>query len=674
MDNSLTPKILPEHTAVLVVHGVGDPNPGDALRDLSSALTSVEHLDLKLGDIEFHSLRDRSTPDTNRLYDFFPMALREGHCGSQPIVFAEVFWGQVGALPRSVVGVIRGLFSLIFGLQSIMSGNRRTDHPKGLEALITNLGTFGAHVLRGPIFAINVLMLFATIAFAAYNKWLASGAVAVGANATQTSGEWKVVISGIVATVALGIWVLLRAKRPKGFKGIHEMEDYKVFGWSCIGASLAWPLIGVITSATNWQDWSLAAGFPLLLFFTLVSLCLFAAVLLHVFIISFKLKTQAIRHSLSAKTLAFAIQFGLWSAVVPVLWLTVFALFEKLDLKLPGVNLVELFHQNVPAEGLQWLAGGAVTLAFIATWYLREKRFPTWRLIIGWLVQISIIAGTFYGVLASLKMLLNSASLKSYLPDAWYGTMSWVPVPDDIIMWLQNNEPQFIALLVVVLASSAVMSGLRAGLDVANDVTNYLRYNIVFYKRNYGSTDGKSVNEGLRPIRGKFNEVLRFVFSNYQIKTLFIVSHSLGTVIALDELAHSNFGQRREDLQKLDIRIVTMGTPISHLFQHYFPVAYPDWDNLKYWGELKLRIKRWLNLYRRNDFVGTRVIMNPEDPFYNVLRQVEVRKDGGHTNYWRDRKVVNLIASFIEGLDIVQPDVDKAIVKARRKSHKPVMT
>ena len=632
----------PIRTAVVVVHGVGDPNPGDALRSFSSALAAEVGTNLHLEAMGVHLLPDHSHPDTDSLREFFPMALLKGELNDQPIVFAEVFWGQVSSVQQGVTGVLRGIFGLIFGLQAIISGNRYKKPPAGIEDLVTRVGDFGAQVLRGPIFAINILMLIATLAFGV------AGIFSVDVGNPDFKGHWIFVICATAVTCPIGLWILMRARRPKGFIGFVRFEEYRVLGWSCLVGAIAWPLAGWLLGASRLSEWSAAAGIPLLLCFTLVSFCLLFVIGLHILVSLFRLQKKEIRRSLGVKTLAFAAQFGLWSGIIPLLWLLVFGVLENQGLSINNVGMMDLFRQNVPAEGIQWLTGGAVLLAFIVTWLLREFYSPSLRLIVGWLGHATIVLATVYGVFAATKMGLESPYNRAQMPAELANSMDWFPVPIDLITWIQDNEFKLVTGLGVLLASSFVLTGIRAGLDIANDVTNYLRYNIAFDKRNIDGKGSREVYERMRPIRGKFNEVIRYLDKNYFFERLVIVSHSQGTVIALDELSHANFGREREWLQNLDVKLITMGSPAAHIFQHYFPVAYPPWKNSKYWGELNKRVNCWLNLYRANDFVGTTMSIKKGDPLFNKFREIKVRKKGGHTNYWRDGTGGKVIAKILK--------------------------
>ena len=98
-----------------------------------------------------------------------------------------------------------------------------------------------------------------------------------------------------------------------------------------------------------------------------------------------------------------------------------------------------------------------------------------------------------------------------------------------------------------------------------------------------------------------------------------------------DELTHS-WSVKRDHLPP--ISLVTFGSPISQLYQHYFSHFYPAWESNQ-WMVFFHRLSAWTNFYRLDDYVGTTI--DPPPAFNGTFHQ-EAVGTGGHTNYWRDPK------------------------------------
>lgn len=106
-----------------------------------------------------------------------------------------------------------------------------------------------------------------------------------------------------------------------------------------------------------------------------------------------------------------------------------------------------------------------------------------------------------------------------------------------------------------------------------------------------------------------------------------LVSHSLGTVIAYDTLV--NWGQ---DDRVQQIRLITMGSPLAKLL-----LLFPD-----LFDAAPLKLRAWTNLFRVDDYVGTKL---PRE--LTKHNQVEQRSlgVGGHLNYYDDPTLADTICT-----------------------------
>ena len=79
------------------------------------------------------------------------------------------------------------------------------------------------------------------------------------------------------------------------------------------------------------------------------------------------------------------------------------------------------------------------------------------------------------------------------------------------------------------------------------------------------------------------------------------------------------------------LTILTFGSPLTHIYQHYFCHVYPSCKDLPQFKAASQDGKiRWINSYRLDDYIGTYIDNSiPSFPI-NVPMPF-----GGHTNYWR---------------------------------------
>ena len=129
-----------------------------------------------------------------------------------------------------------------------------------------------------------------------------------------------------------------------------------------------------------------------------------------------------------------------------------------------------------------------------------------------------------------------------------------------------------------------------------------------------------------------------------------IVAHSQGTVIAMEVIAQHGADWLRRMPVGATLKLVTMGSPYSHLYHSYFPSAFPD---VAARPALARRaagqslddgkcLSEWVNIFRIDDFVGTHIATGPgggtQDDGADWPEEVAV-KPNGHSNYWTDTAV-----------------------------------
>jgi hypothetical protein len=150
------------------------------------------------------------------------------------------------------------------------------------------------------------------------------------------------------------------------------------------------------------------------------------------------------------------------------------------------------------------------------------------------------------------------------------------------------------------------------------------------------------VRAGLRtktaryPIRRRIAKRLRrvadLVFSESPAPThLLVVAHSQGTIIVLEDFRKDYWKGRLAPLQNLTL--LTFGSPLTHLYEKYFPLSYGDPTHDR-WRNLRKRIQKWVNVYRLDDYVGTAI--NSSDATWPTnLGFRPGRWLRGHTRYWQ---------------------------------------
>ncbi len=140
-----------------------------------------------------------------------------------------------------------------------------------------------------------------------------------------------------------------------------------------------------------------------------------------------------------------------------------------------------------------------------------------------------------------------------------------------------------------------------------------------------------------------------FVTNCIIARNLVVVSHSQGTMIAIESLNDPELSWLNNCFSS--VTLVTMGSPLKHLYQHYFQHVYPRL-NQPFWSQLRKQTDRWVNIYRIDDYVG-RELDFPEafqTPHFDRCANAGKIQYGnfmvgprGHQGYWEDIEVLNIM-------------------------------
>lgn len=146
-----------------------------------------------------------------------------------------------------------------------------------------------------------------------------------------------------------------------------------------------------------------------------------------------------------------------------------------------------------------------------------------------------------------------------------------------------------------------------------------------------------------RRIQDRLRVLIAELIRDEEPDEILIVSHSQGTMIALDVVDLDG----REWLvlggsRLRALKLVTMGSPYLHVYHHYFPRGFPPPAERPVLGPVAQGgvLSGWTNIFRVDDFIGTHI-----DPDMRHARgedcwprEVAVPPNG-HTMYWIDVEV-----------------------------------
>ena len=89
-----------------------------------------------------------------------------------------------------------------------------------------------------------------------------------------------------------------------------------------------------------------------------------------------------------------------------------------------------------------------------------------------------------------------------------------------------------------------------------------------------------------------------------------------------------------------DLHVVTLGSPISHLYEHYFEdYRVSDRDD----GWQPRNLASWTNMWRIDDPIAGPVSVGSKGIVCNIPLE-----PGGHRDYWREPEVCDLIIALLD--------------------------
>lgn len=159
-----------------------------------------------------------------------------------------------------------------------------------------------------------------------------------------------------------------------------------------------------------------------------------------------------------------------------------------------------------------------------------------------------------------------------------------------------------------------------------------------------------------RRIQNRLSLLVERLIAAERPDQLVIVAHSQGTVIALDVIAAKG-AKWRLMLNTPDARLdlVTMGSPYTHVYNHFFPVSFPA-----HRARTQLlpvasggNLNSWTNIFRVDDFVGTHIdavrnyVPVTGKPQFQWPEEKPVAVNG-HTDYWTDKNVYPLVQEKLD--------------------------
>jgi len=673
--------------AVLVVHGVGFTRPGQTLESFISGLKTLSGnrleeigppevlmLDKAQETLPPHAHAEHVSEPTIPLRDRFPLHRRrtriEKPRAGTPgkAVFAEVFWSDISSTRNQALSILLRLATIIFQLRFVV--DRAATMPDGSARWFRFVSYLASVVLCGPIAALNVMILILLLSYFASLK--IQGWTGISLSGGQI--HWALLLLGVVISITAAVitiykhsersdnpWRLLTTWLCAGGLALAVLAAFKLISPN---AAAPGPVDRFLQYAVEFRTPPDALSFY---FFSLMVLVRWSFHLLFVLLLlaiagwfwsSLRAWCSAKKElipGLAAAVGLLILQIGLWVVIVPAMAIWVFQQLSMNDLvKLEG-PFGHLQPSLVLNLALATIVLGCAAIAWTrrGRWVRRHARdyldlnvarsIP--RLLISNIIFTGLVGSSMLGILFGPVMDVAAGELaKSYTA------------------WITGGAAALITLVGLLLLGSV-----GSALHILMDIVSHFIMARLPIPWPWGKEKKPILDNLVRQmkIEARFRRALDEVLGEGDVSHLTVVSHSQGSVIALDVLWYDWAADLIKKSNVRNLFLVTMGSPFTHLYQHYFPARYPalflngsfNSDPASGWGRLyktftsedpKKQTRRWINLFRVDDPIGTHINEQGVDPTGTFPNNFALGP-GGHTNYWCDHEALEKMKDVLPG-------------------------
>lgn len=610
--------------AVIVIHGIGDQRQGDTLEQLATSyVVSDDDTAVNATQVHKNSVQLRSHVDAGegrrRIDTFRADVLKVDQLPD--VVFAEVYWADVSRIFGGLSGFLLGVLQILTGLRFVVeaAGRSLVNQTKSQAAsLVQQIGHLINRILVGPLVSLNALLLFVVLA----TSWF-----------DETIGQS--IAFGIFSAVFLFVIKLMEEHRQLA----EETKRDAIISYVAFAGIL-------LIKATSDGIFGGQTDFTVIIekisdvFWSLLSVASFLLVLVSIPV--FQLHREA-RPSLAVACAGPCLNVGIWALALSNLWILGFQnIVPGLDIDTRGEDglVVRLF----PLLSLLWVAVVALALVLGLVFFFRQQNAERQHQVPG--EKLRLIFSS-WGVMLMLIVIC-----------AWFvaTVYAWLPVSEDGPVTpnttLRDLTLKYIWLVVIVIGA---LVGLASGrisraLDLLLDIITYFRRDRLGASiRPFVECEPKDAHTRTsstaylkrEQIADRFRCLVNYAVRKQGVSELTIMAHSQGTIAAIEQLKTIDNWLGRPIPP---IQLITIGSPYSHIYQHYFPDQF-DAPGLRH-------VKKWINIYTVDDYVGTRIDdsaaegAGPE----NIEREQvakAIQADGvgpiGHNGYWTDDVVMQII-------------------------------
>ena len=672
---------------LVVIHGVGETEPGYAVNTLLDTLKKVVPGYTITPYSEFQRFEE---PGSEAGQGAFPAVSRKGsYRDGTEIEAVELNWADLTQMQPGRLNALLALVRVIFESHHLVDAMLA----RGREIIPTVsrwLLWFASWMIRGPITAL-------TIATSAYCLFLLFGPVPDNSSTASwldfALGDEKrrfLIVQAALCLVAIGALVWIAQRKDISWydticclailtAGLVVLDTQNLlFDW----LDKVWDLGDHTARTLNCRNLDVAGAcyvnglYRVIIwgwrFFGWFLLCTVAGVAVLLLWRGWKMKDNPSLAPVATSVGIVILQFMLWTTIVVTSLYTMLTRAElNHELKPVQGQVLGIFdtHKispNSPAyklflfpdiqsgwiERFKFVYGmTALTLvvSFGLVWFLMRRRHAIMRA--AGRVKSSTGPGIdLTGIAARMPRLFFSPILVGTLIGTFLILIGLIYFQVD----LEKAYPLFVsfrehflpfAAIVAVAVPFAVSHRISNVVHIARDLIDHQfapRIETASWFLPWIFKFGE-VRPRRERIQSRLVTLIDKVVKDAKFDAVIFVAHSQGSVVAYDYLHrdHSETGH----LGGARPQFLSFGSPLGHIYQKYFYEYVPGGPS---WQTVGQRLERWVNIYRVEDPIGGWVDAPDGTLVENrSIKTVGPLQFGGHMNYWSDAQIVEALHGLI---------------------------
>ncbi len=653
----------PERIGVIVVHGAGETEAGWINDRLIPRLAEMPDGPAFENHSEVYDLPDRGRNRPNMRFKGF---VRRGRTqGGDELAVMEVTWADLAGLGTGTLANALAMLNLFYEAPQVL-GECFFDKTRNVFAgVIANLTRIANWILRWPITGLNIVALVCALALLLRQKMLETPDL-------QPLFLFELPHVMIALLLLLGVSALVFA-RWRVYRDIALTDiGMSTMMFAVLSAAAIFTALNVLPedALTNPAVYLMAAGLIIFGFWAVWNYAmLFAILALGALAIQQWLerdRTERIPIIRPAAAVSLSVAQGvIYKIAIALLWIFIFVTLDfnertasacRQDTMHACTYLAEVQKNLVGIVVFNLIVVSALAVTFFCIAILRSMlRIParrTRRLASFWMPRMIVNPVAIFVLLTGTLFNLIIFYWRDYIPVDFYKQVDVRLLPwQDVVKIIVGGGS---ALSLAFYAFRALQHAARGILQIGRDVVDHQFTPRFALSRMLlpKPTHKDEAHPRRARIEARLDVVMKEIVDREHFDRLVFVAHSQGSVILHDYLSANRDQPSIRRARRVDI--LTLGSPLSHLYQYYFAryearSAGPE--------ALNTRLMSWTNMWRVDDPIGNRIEMFGG----GFVRNVPLRP-GGHVNYWKDTEVIGAMIDLIAARPIAVPPVAAAAV------------